>query len=565
MDKTEVDIETLIDEMEFIPGHFHLGLNLNLELCTPVKLRRRDTQLKRDSLQFELEFETGTQQYAVRNLLGVFAFYLDDYDQAEEIFLNICNEEPGSLNAWANLGYVYDRLNKETEAADCVEKVSSLMNLESGESSEVESKLRAARCLAEHGYAYAFDISLVTEKDRMEKLIAGTKLFDKAITRGGQNLPLEEKRSWFFTMSTMYIRLDGLLMNKEDLEQKRLSYYSRTIELLREVIRSKNSHYRALAWCYVGMMLERKDTFITTPMAIHDCGYSGTGPLDCYGKAIEIAKEDPLLLNRLAKVFHFLGKQDMAIGVCNMALDILPDLELNWQTYCTRAKIYFKMYIRDLERAKMGIGGVPDRTNLAKAKSDLENVLSVCPCLKTYLDMGQVSYYMGVDAMQEFLLVDENELNNALVSFAKAMEYDLGDTLPEIQLLRGKCLRVKGEEENAVECFKKAIELDDVGSSHTESFRCLIETLVVLFSLKKANAATIIWEVELWIKKAEEKYPAERVRQELQMVFRNHTAETLELSKAMIGAGKLQLVKRLFEIMQTDLSKRRVLERSVSL
>lgn len=29
----------------------------------------------------------------------------------------------------------------------------------------------------------------------------------------------------------------------------------------------------------------------------------------------------------------------MAIGTCNMALDVLRDPELNWQAYCTRAKV----------------------------------------------------------------------------------------------------------------------------------------------------------------------------------------------------------------------------------
>lgn len=56
-------------------------------------------------------------------------------------------------------------------------------------------------------------------------------------------------------------------------------------------------------------------------------------------QAIEIAKDQPPILNRLAKIFHFLGKQDMAIGTCNMALDSLRDPELNWQAYCTRAKV----------------------------------------------------------------------------------------------------------------------------------------------------------------------------------------------------------------------------------
>lgn len=39
----------------------------------------------------------------------------------------------------------------------------------------------------------------------------------------------------------------------------------------------------ALAWCYVGIMLERKEEFDTVPMSIHDCGYSASDPLSCYG------------------------------------------------------------------------------------------------------------------------------------------------------------------------------------------------------------------------------------------------------------------------------------------
>ena len=39
---------------------------------------------------------------------------------------------------------------------------------------------------------------------------------------------------------------------------------------------------------------------------------------------------------------------------------------------------------------KLGLGGMPDRNHLACAKADLEDVVKVCPGLKTYLDIGQV-------------------------------------------------------------------------------------------------------------------------------------------------------------------------------
>ncbi|XP_040216345.1 tetratricopeptide repeat protein 22 [Rana temporaria] len=551
-EESGVDIETLIDEFEYIPGHFHLEMNLNFESCTPAEFRRRDIKLKRDALQFQLEFDSTFQHSAIRNLLGVFSFYLDEIDSAKEIFDNITKQETDNLNAWANLAYVYDRLNLEEEASHCTDKISHLMGLETEDEGSKEHRLRAARCLAEQGYAHAYDVGLLNEEDSMEKLMAGISLYDKALNYSKHKISLEEERSWYFTMASLCMRLDEIFMKKEEPEQSRLLFFNKTLMLLREAVKSSHSHYRALSWCYIGMMLEKQQTFSTTPMGIHDYGFSGTDPLDCFSKAIEIGKGDPLTLNRLAKMFHFLGKQEMATGICNMALDAIQDPKLNWQAYLTRSQIYIRMYMRDLERTKMGSYGLPDRNHLTSAKSDLDRIIDVYPCLKTYLEMGQVCYYMGVDAVQELLPTDENAINNALVCIAKAMEFDMGDTLPELQLLKGKCLRVKGEELNAIKCFKQAFQLDNKGSLGTETFRCIMETLLGLYHQNKMDAEELIQEVEVWVKRTQEKYTSEAVSQELQTVCRNNTSEIVDLSKAMIAMGKMDLVKLLFQSMKVN-------------
>lgn len=80
------EIESLMEDMDYIPGHFHLELNLNCDPAGPVKLRHRDTYLKQESLWGELEAEVGYFQYAVRNLLGLLAFHLEQLDTAEETF-----------------------------------------------------------------------------------------------------------------------------------------------------------------------------------------------------------------------------------------------------------------------------------------------------------------------------------------------------------------------------------------------------------------------------------------------------------------------------------------------
>ncbi|XP_048831893.1 tetratricopeptide repeat protein 22 [Brienomyrus brachyistius] len=544
------DIEALIEDMEYIPGHFHLDLHLNCEPHGPPDLRSRDVRLKRESLRAELEAESGPQQYAVRNLLGLLTFHLDEPENAEEAFRSICEEEPGNLNAWANLGHVYDQLKREAEGAECVEKVSVLMGLASGEAAKGQSRLLAARCLAEQAYAHLYDVELDNEEDLRERLTVALTLYHRALDYGGQMIPTEEKRSWYFKMATLYIRLDSLEKGNEDSEFTRVSHFNKALKLLTEAIKSEKTHNKALAWCYVGVMLERKDEFAVIPMSVHDCGYSGSDPLCCYGTAIKTAKDDAFILNRLASVFYLLGKYDMAMGICNMALNVLPDAELNWQGYCMRAKINVTAYKRDLEKAKSAMAGIPDRRTLDDAKADLEHVLSVRPCLKTHLDMGQVYYYMGVDALQESLLVDERALNAALVSLAQALQCELGDSLPEVQMLRGRCLLLKGEEHNAAECFKRALELEPPGSRDTAALRCLLETMLVLFCQKGPDQRSLIDQLEAWLRRAEERHPADAVQAELRAFCRAHTDEVAELSRALIRAGRLELVRRLLETMQ---------------
>ncbi|KAL4634934.1 tetratricopeptide repeat protein 22 [Arapaima gigas] len=560
--KTAEDIEALMESLEYIPGHFHLDLYLNCEPCGPPELRRRDTQLKQDSLHAELEAESGCQQYAVRNFMGLLAFHLDEPEVAEETFRSICEEDPGNLNAWANLGHVHKQLGRGAEGAECVERISALMGLDHSELSTVEPQLLAARCLAEQAYAYPNDVELDSEEHLRERLTAALTLYNRALRYGGPLIPIEEKRSWYFKMATLYIRLDGLTNGKEDSEY----IFNTALKLLTETIKSEKIHDKALAWCYVGVMLERKDEFSVVPMSVHDCGFSGSDPLSCYGTAIDLATDDAFILNRLASVFFLLGKYDMAMGICNMALNVLPDAELNWQAYCTRAKINLMRYVRDLEKAKLALAGIPDRKNLADAKDDLERVQSVRPCLRTHLEIGQVYYYMGVDALQESLLVDEAAVNAALVSLSQAMQCEPGDSLPELQLLRGRCLLLKGEERNAAECFKRAFELEAPGSRDTTALRCLLETLLVLFMQSSPEPRAAISELEVWVRRAEERYPHDVVQAELRALCRTHTEEVAELSRALIRCGRMDLVRLLLSTMQPSRpTKKRPLARSQSI
>ncbi|XP_068445827.1 tetratricopeptide repeat protein 22 isoform X1 [Clinocottus analis] len=547
-DGTE-DIESLMEDMDYIPGHFHLDLNLNCEAVGPVKLRLRDIHFKEESLRAELDDEVGHLQYAGQNLLGFLAFHQEHLDTAEEIFRSICKEDPGNLNAWANLGYVYDKLGRELDAGECVEKVSHLMGLDAGEAFQDEARLLAARCLAEQAYVHPYDVELDDEDNLRDRLMAALTFYNRALVYGDQLIPIAEKRSWYFKMAFIYIRLDDIVKTKADSEYSRLPLYNKGLKLLKEALELEKTQHKALTWCFIGIMLERKDEFTTVPMSIHDCGYSATDPLSCYATAIHLAGGDTFTLNLLATVFILLDKHEMATGICNMALNELPDPQRNWEAYCTRAKINMTLYVRDLEKVKHGQGGIPDRQKLTEAKKDLEKVLAVRQSLQIHLEMAQVYYYMGVDALQESLLVDEGAVNNALVSLSLALRFKMGDSLPVLHMIRGRCLLLKGEEQNAADCFKQALELERPGSADTTALRCLLQALLTLFMQGAPQPSLAITQLELWVKKAEERYPEDTVRSVLRSLYRTRTAEVTELSRALIRTGRLDLVRSLLETM----------------
>ena len=172
-------------------------------------------------------------------------------------------------------------------------------------------------------------------------------------------------------------------------------------------------------------------------------------------------------------------------------------------------------------------------------------------------------YYAGVDALQESLVVDEAALNSALVSLSQARQCEMGDSLPDLHLLRGRCLLLKGEEQNAADCFKRALELERPGSTDTTALRCLLEALLALFTQGVSDPGPAVTQLEVWVQRAEERYPEDLVQAELRSLCRAHTAEVTDLSRALIRTGRLNLVRRLLQTVQPQRpTKKRPLARS---
>lgn len=180
------DLDAFIDDLDYLPGHFHLEMQLNFEPRSPALLRARDLKLQREVVQQELELAVAPQRSAVRHLLGAFAFYLEELEEARERFLEVVREDPSNLNAWANLAHVYGQLGQESEEEACAARLADLMGLAVDPEAPGDPQLRAARCLAEQGYAHGFDVGCTSLKERARVLAVGIALYDKALGYGQQ-------------------------------------------------------------------------------------------------------------------------------------------------------------------------------------------------------------------------------------------------------------------------------------------------------------------------------------------------------------------------------------------
>lgn len=173
---------------------------------------------------------------------------------------------------------------------------------------------------------------------------------------------------------------------------------------------------------------------------------------------------------------------------------------------------------------------------------------------------------MGVDALQESLMVDEGAVNSALVSLSHALQFEMGDTLPDLHVLRGRCLLLKGEEQNAADCFKQAMDLERPGSTDTTALRCLLQALLALIMLGGPDSSPAITQLEMWVHKAEKMYSVDHVKTELRCLYRTHTEEVTQLSRALISTGRMDLVRRLLDtVVPKQLAKKRIIARSFSL
>ncbi|KAI8509884.1 TeTratriCopeptide repeat [Branchiostoma belcheri] len=536
---------------EFAAGHFTLSWSLGRDSDQARRPRGRyELKCLYEDLRQDAETETGTVKRAVQNVMGVLAYHLEDTQAARLYFESVLEEDAVNVNALENCCYLLRKTDKYDLAEGFEDRAKAAVGQTEAEADQEMVSLVKARAMAELGYACALDVfNARTQDDLIQVFERSNGYYHRALRIGADNVTSSEQSQWLFAIALNYIRIDSLR------QEANLDLCYQALDLLKDVVKStKSQYYKCKALCYTGLLLQSRSALNKgfSEECIRDSGYFEQDPLDYFGEAIQQAGEDTAILNKLAKIFVQSGRYQLALDILNVSRAIVPDHVQNHFAFSISAQANKNMYLDQLAKYRQGtLDGRPDKKLLTKAREDMQAILGTRTGVHAYLELAVVCYHLGVETMDESSVVAEFELAQAVEYAARARDCDMGDSLPEVQQMRGKCHRARGDDWKAMDAFKQAVEMEHLneGAALTESYKLLGEIILTLHRRDKTWREGAIDEMELWVTEGRKRYVD--FLPEFHTFCRQNVSDVMELGKEMVKAGRLGMVRLCLEAVSS--------------
>ncbi|XP_011414594.3 tetratricopeptide repeat protein 22 [Magallana gigas] len=446
------------------PGLFHISLTASQNPpAQQIKHRIKVTEkLIRD-------FPEGFTNKAARNLLGVLYFYDGQYFQAIETFESILEHQPDSLTALANVAFVYQRLKQNSKATKYLSDLSDEQDQE-----------KSGISLADQAFAFIFDCYM--EKDVIERNKLPKELLVQSLAMLKKCHDLQTIMEIKFWLGQTYYRLSTQCYRRKGMEEVEKEYVLKGFNELVEIINMTDkielcvcNGIVSTTWSFLGLLLSRKekiDDKIKNRIEELDLLQYLDNPESCFKKGLEQAKVSTSdgsnlsgppteLLIRYALFLKNEGRLTDALEKLNEALEI-DNSQGNWFALTLKAGV-----LRRLERIDESIADRKLACSWNATSMDLSELA------KAY----QAKYVLCEDKNSK---IAQEHLLNASDCFTRSV-LSLGqEKRPEIHRAHGRFLREIGEIKEAIECFKRAMEVDTANKAKT-SFCQLFETLLLYY------------------------------------------------------------------------------------
>ncbi|KAI8519753.1 hypothetical protein Bbelb_030100 [Branchiostoma belcheri] len=475
--------------LEHKSGLFHLPLTI----LRPSS-DQRDIQLKKERLKDQLNNpgEAKCTKLALLNLLSVFEYALQQTDEAKKSIQDILETDPQNLNALQNLAHINRELGMEGKAKTLEANIARLHGNENT-TAEPGVKARVARSMAEQAFALTYDYFEKDENDEGTEQVGKYKmadlLYQSAIEIGNGVVDAEERMTWSFfkafnhqqiyaqhtqlcadSAKQMVIEHMGksIASYKEVLEQAPTRLYkAQTLVYLNCVLtKTRADHYTRDMWQDISRFEDEVKTLLQREGSIRH--------------AIDLARNNHRVLNTMARALKYQKVLKEADETVNASLETESDAKINWYGYHLRGELTLMNYMGNRVRPQRKRD--PNYIQLLRDSiEDLETCLQGMHSSKNYYLLGKATMKLAEEEKVGATPRDgssERMIETALTYFNKALKLDQGSRDVKIHSFRAECLKRLKENKQAVESWKRAVELDRQTTTYYGNIEPLLAMLL---------------------------------------------------------------------------------------
>ena len=442
-----------MNEQDALPGTFHLKLNVSItrdyeDIQYFVNQCIQDPQMAHRYLKPAREL-----------LITTVNCFLPRKETIKNSLELLHQEFPRNINVLANLAHLYNSLLLTKKFEELQAQLTGLLADQSA-----NGRLDQARALAEKGFLLIGDVASQEISDDVDKLKTAVKWLSAAIEDGkAYGMDNEEIVIWTFHLAKSRFRLENRYREekyKED-EQSRRQNFSDLLDCFGQVyLFSKGKPdlavYAAMSLVYAAEIFSLTPThglpdipqlYFENP----ELQEYHKRPLDACMKAVQLY-DCYAVRNRFARMVMNQHKFQDALQQVKRSLAL--NTANNWFGYCTRLQIYKNWY--HSERKKRNVC----KNMLNEALEGLSSFPYRSASM--LLDIADIHYYLGVDPFTEKPEVPE-ELEKAIEYVMLARERVEGYKNARAHARLGHCLWAMGSQRPAIECMKRAVELEKPG------------------------------------------------------------------------------------------------------
>ncbi|XP_035682949.1 tetratricopeptide repeat protein 22-like [Branchiostoma floridae] len=360
-----------------------------------------------------------------------------------------------------------------------------------------------ARSMAEQAFALTYNCFDKDEDDegteQTEKFLQAENLYQSAIRIGNAVAQAREKMTWSFFRAFNNKRILSQYLTvsvhkyDEEVKEKITTNLDKTIAGFAEVLRQEHTPlYKAQALVYMRCVMSRTEHAVQH-MYLQDLQIDITRSKEEVTAflqvwpvkyAIDLVKNNHRVLNTMALALKSENAAE-AEATIQVSLKTESDPNINWYGYLLKGELALEKYKRTTKEHPQSKGD-PDNIELLNSSiSNLKTCLEGMKSSRNYNVLGEAIMKLAFSKSCTVLHTDDNreteantQLTQALHCFNEALKKDHGARHPTTHSLRAECLKHLGEEKQAVESWKRAVELDRESTTYWGNIKSLLAMLL---------------------------------------------------------------------------------------